>query len=377
MSTAATGTGGLRVGLDIGGTKVHAVAIDGSGAVVQQLRLLTGFGADAVLGTAITAVTELAGLAGLAGRPAADFLSIGVGIPGAVDSDTGRVAHAVNLGLENLEFGRGLSERFGVPVRVENDVNAAAFGAYHLRRSPPARPLDSSNRSEPTAWTQAGQAESVQQAESIRRPSADSMAYLNLGTGLAAGLVLGGRLWRGSRGTAGEIGHIPVDPNGPLCTCGQRGCLEMMASGSAVARQWPSDHPLPVLALFEAADAGEALAIEVRDRLIENVASGVRMLVLTVDVELVVIGGGVSSLGEPLIGGVRAVLDSWAAASPFLASLELSSRVELVPAGFPVAAVGAALVGQTNDVGYGPVADRAEAAGQPGGVGRMAGVRAP
>ena len=304
--------GALRVGLDIGGTKTDAVAIDETGAVVQQLRLPTGFGSDAVLGTAIAAVTQLAGLAQ---RPAADFLSIGVGIPGAVESDTGRVAHAVNLGVENLELGRGLNERFGVPVRVENDVNAAAFGAYH-------------------------------ELGTRRRSGLHSMAYLNLGTGLAAGLVLGGRLWRGSRGTAGEIGHIPVDPNGPLCTCGQRGCLEMMASGSAVARQWPSDHPLPVLALFEAADAGEAPAIEVRDRLIENVASGVRTLVLTVDVEFVVIGGGVSSLGEPLIGGVRAVLDSWAAASPFLASLELSTRVELVPSGFPVAAVGAALAGQ-------------------------------
>lgn len=327
---AASGAHDLRVGLDIGGTKAHAVAVNGSGEVVQQLRLPTGFGADAVLGTAIAAVTRLAGLAG---RSATDFLSIGVGIPGAVDSDTGRVAHAVNLGLENLELGRGLHEEFGAPVRVENDVNAAAFGAYHL--------------------------------PSIRRRLAgaegpgDSMAYLNLGTGLAAGLVIGGRLWRGSRGTAGEIGHIPVDPNGPLCTCGQRGCLEMMASGSAVARQWPSAHPLPVLALFEAADAGESRAIEVRDRLIENVASGVRMLVLTVDVELVVIGGGVSSLGDPLIGGVRAVLDSWAAESPFLASLELSERVELVPGGYPVAAVGAALVGQTQG------AQRATTAGSP------------
>jgi glucokinase len=347
MSAAVPGAAVLRVGLDIGGTKVHAVAIDESGAVVLQLRLPTGFGADAVLGTAIAAVTQLAGLAG---RPAGDFLSIGVGIPGAVESDTGRVAHAVNLGLENLELGRVVNERFGVPVRVENDVNAAAFGAYHLLRSPPARPPDSPNRPEPAAWAQAQQPESTQRLGT--RSGTDSMAYLNLGTGLAAGLVLGGRLWRGSRGTAGEIGHIPVDPNGPLCACGQRGCLEMMASGSAVARQWPSDHPLPVLALFEAADAGEAHAIEVRDRLIENVASGVRTLVLTVDVEFVVIGGGVSSLGEPLIGGVRAVLDSWAAASPFLASLELSTRVELVPTGFPVAAVGAALVGQAEGVGH-------------------------
>jgi predicted NBD/HSP70 family sugar kinase len=304
----------MRVGVDIGGTKTDAVAIDSAGSVVQRLRLPTGFGPAAVLATAIDAVTRLAVLADL---DPTDFASIGVGIPGAVDSETGRVAHAVNLGLENLSLGEELSSSLGVAVRVENDVNSAALGAYHLLGA------------------------------AIGTPGAHSMAYLNLGTGLAAGLVLGGELWRGSRGTAGEIGHIPVDPTGPVCPCGQRGCLEMMASGSAVARQWPTSHPRPVQALFQAADAGDDLAIDVRDRLIENVASAVRVLVLTVDVDLVVIGGGISSLGAPLLDGVRAVLDGWASTSPFLASLELADRVELVPTGFPAAAVGAALVGQT------------------------------
>ena len=103
----------------------------------------------------------------------------------------------------------------------------------------------------------------------------------------------------------------------------------------------------PVQALFEAASGGEVLAIEVFDRFIEHVASAVPTLVLTVDVDLIVIGGGISSLGEPLLDGVRSVLNAWAKDSPFLASLELAERVELVPAGFPAAAVGAALVGQT------------------------------
>jgi glucokinase len=173
----------------------------------------------------------------------------------------------------------------------------------------------------------------------------DSMAYLNLGTGLAAGLVLHGSLWRGSRGSAGEIGHIPIDPNGPLCPCGQRGCLEMVASGSAVARQWPTSSPRPVQDLFEQAAAGNPEAVEVRDRLTANIASAVRMLVLTVDVDLVVIGGGISSLGAPLLDAVRQALASWALASPFLASLGLPDRVRLLQEGFPAAAVGAALVG--------------------------------
>jgi predicted NBD/HSP70 family sugar kinase len=171
------------------------------------------------------------------------------------------------------------------------------------------------------------------------------MAYLNLGTGLAAGFVLDGVLWRGARGTAGEIGHIPVDPAGPECPCGQRGCLEMLASGSAIARQWPTDDPKPARALFSAAAAGDAAAILVRDRFVDNVAAAVRILVLTVDVDTVVIGGGLSSLGAPLLDALRGVLESWEAASPFLASTELSQRVTIVPQDFPAAAVGAALVG--------------------------------
>ncbi len=306
----------MKVGIDIGGTKTDAVALDSAGEVIERLRVPTGFGAEAVLESTVAAVQKLADRLG---REPREFDSIGVGIPGAVDSLSGHVSHAVNLGLSGLDLGAELGARLGLLVRVENDVNAAALGAFHLLG--------------PTPLTDSAQSH--------------SMAYLNLGTGLAAGLVLNGQVWRGSRGTAGEIGHIPVDPNGPLCPCGQRGCLEMVASGSAVARQWPTDHPRPVQALFEAADAGEPRAIEVRARLADNVASAVRLLVLTVDVDTVVIGGGLSSLGVPLLAGIRATLDSWAAVSPFIASLALSRRVEIVPPEFPAAAVGAALVGMS------------------------------
>ncbi|MBU1588627.1 MAG: ROK family protein [Actinobacteria bacterium] len=298
----------LRVGIDIGGTKTDAVAIAPTGEILQRLRLPTGFGPEAVLETAVSAVTQLGELAH---TEVASFASIGIGIPGAVDNGTGRVTHAVNLGLEGLELGAELTARLGRPVRIDNDVNAAALGAFHL----------------------------LEKHENL------SMAYLNLGTGLAAGIVIDGRVWRGSRGTAGEIGHIPVDPNGPECPCGQRGCLEMLASGSAIARQWPTDDPKPARSLFAAAAAGDPHALEIKNRFVENVAAAVRLLVLTVDVDSVVIGGGLSSLGPILLDDVRAVLASWEAASGFLASTELSTRVAIVPVDFPAAAFGAALVG--------------------------------
>ena len=170
------------------------------------------------------------------------------------------------------------------------------------------------------------------------------MAYLNLGTGLAAGLVVEGELWRGARGVAGEIGHIPI-ADGPDCPCGQRGCLELYASGSALARMWPSTDPQPARALFDAADGGDVAAETVRRRFIASVASAVRILILAMDVDLVVIGGGISNLGERLLDALQAALDAQAVTSRFLASHEVSRRVRLVPRGVPVAAVGAAFVG--------------------------------
>lgn len=297
----------MRLGIDIGGTKTDAVAVDASGSLAQRVRLATGFGSTAVVETAMAAVSRIGELTGL---PATGFDSIGIGIPGLVDNASGHVAHAVNLGLEGLELGGELADRLGVGVRVENDVKAAALGAYHLLG------LDG------------------------------TMAYLNLGTGMAAGIVVDGRLWRGRGGTAGEIGHIPVDPNGVLCACGQRGCLETVASGSGVARQWKTDDPLPVRALFAAAADGDRSARAIKARLAEGIASAVRVLVLTVDVDSVVIGGGLSHLGDRLLCDVHEVLESWSTSSPFLASLSLPDRVRLVPEDSPVAALGAALVGE-------------------------------
>ncbi|MGR2753603.1 ROK family protein [Agromyces arachidis] len=302
----------MRLGIDIGGTKTAAVAIDDDGGLSEQVRMPTGFGADAVVGTALRTVERMTQLTGVAPHA---FRSIGIGIPGSVDSATGRVAHAVNLGLEGLDLGPRLSDRLGADVRVENDVKAAALGAHHL----------------------------LGLADGAR---ARSMAYLNLGTGLAAGVVLDGHLLRGGRGVAGEIGHLPVDPAGAACGCGQRGCLETVASGSALAAMWPSAHRHPSRELFDRADAGDPGAVAVRERFLGGVAAAVRLLALTTDVDAIVIGGGLAALGDRLLAGTRRVLGEWADESAFLASLDLAGRVQVIPRGFPAAAVGAALVGE-------------------------------
>jgi predicted NBD/HSP70 family sugar kinase len=294
----------MKVGLDVGGTKTDAVAIDDEGRVVASVRLATGWGADAVIRTVIEAVTALAAEPGVAA-----ITSVGIGIPGQVDSASGRVSHAVNLGVDELELAASVAPRLGVPVRVENDVKAAAVGAYALHGAQ------------------------------------GSMAYLNLGTGIAAGIVADGELWRGSRGTAGEVGHISVDPNGPACRCGQYGCIEAFAGGGAVSKRWNRPGSLPIRDIFDAADAGDPIAVDLRAGMARGVAAAVRVLVLTADVDAVVLGGGVTALGERLMGDVAAELAASAAASAFMRSLRLDERVELLPSGSHAAAIGAALVG--------------------------------
>ncbi|MFF1635274.1 ROK family protein [Leifsonia sp. NPDC058248] len=295
----------MRVGLDIGGTKVDAVAVDDRGRPVERMRVPSGFGPVAVIETAATAV---AGISALTGVPVNRFDSVGIGIPGMVNRASGRVDHAVNLGIEHLELGAELIDRLGIDVRIENDVRAAALGA------------------------------------SNSLGGHGTMAYLNVGSGMAAAIVMDGRLWTGGTGIASEIGHLPVDPAGVLCGCGQRGCLETVASGFGVARQWHAGDPLPVRSVFDAADAGDPKASRIRAGLAEGIASAVRTLVLTVDADTVVIGGGVSRIGQPLLADIQGVLTRWGREAPFLGRLDLPGRVQLLTEGSPVAAIGAALI---------------------------------
>jgi glucokinase len=296
----------MRVGLDIGATKVLGAVMNAEGTIVAQSRQDTVPGPDGILDTATAVLDLLAATLDGALPP-----YIGIGIPGIVDRSRGTVSHAVNLGLGGDWFplaGR-LADRTGATVIVENDLNAATWGAHVLS-------------------------------------GADDLAYLSLGTGLAAGFVLSGTLRRGAHGAAGEIGHVPIDPKGALCSCGQRGCLELSASGSALSAAWPAEGAAaPAVALFAAAAAGNPAAVAARDRFAAGVADAVRMLGLAVDPAAIIIGGGVAHVGEPLLAAVTVALHAQAATSPFLAALDLASRIRLLPDRLPVGAIGAALIG--------------------------------
>ncbi len=300
----------MRVGLDIGGTKTEAVVLDDRGEIIARVRRPTGWGPDGVVETIRVIVAEVAQRGDL---PRSAVSSVGIGLPGQVQD--GHVSHAVNLGIEHLALEKVAQRALGVAVRIENDVKAAAWGASALLA---ARGEEGGSR---------------------------SLAYVNLGTGIAAGFVLDGRLHRGSGGIAGEIGHLSVDPAGPLCRCGQRGCIEALAGGGAVAARWGKAVELPVLDVFDAADGGDPVALHVRADLARGVAAAVRTIVLALDVDTVILGGGIAALRERLLDRVVAELSESAATSAFLRSLALARRVELLPSGSPAAAFGAALVG--------------------------------
>lgn len=312
---------GPTVGVDVGGTKVQGVLVDDEGTVLAERTARTVPGAEGVVSGIVLLVRDLLADHGLT---VPDVAGVGIGLPGVVDPQTGTVAHAVNLGLEGaVPLGGMVAAALGddVPVRVENDLNAAVVGAAHVL----GRQADGSD---------------------VR-----DVAYVALGTGVAAGLLLDGTLRRGSHRVAGEIGHLTLVPGGRPCKCGQLGCLEQYASGSAIDAEWPSrrGQPAPV-ELFEAAAAGDPAAVEVRDEVAAGIAAAVRVLVLTCDVDLVVLGGGVSRVGAPLLAAVTATLDRQAAASPFLASVGLAERVRLAPADVPAGALGAALVARRPEV---------------------------
>ncbi len=305
MGPVSGGVECRAIGLDIGGTKTLGVLVNADGTVLEQVREATEPGPDGVVRTAELVVAHLG-----AATDGAPPTSVGLGIPGIVDVERGAVKHAVNLDVDGewVPLRAQLEARLGVPVVVENDVNVATLGASAL--------------------------------SGIR-----DLVYLSIGTGLAAGLVLDGILRRGATGAAGEIGHVPIDPLGAVCQCGQRGCLETIVSGRALAEAWPSGDEPPAQALFAAALAGDPRAIEVRDRFAAGVADAVRTLCLTVDPATIVLGGGVAHLGAPLVAAVSDALNAQAASSPFLASLDLAARITVVPDDQPVAAIGAAMLG--------------------------------
>jgi glucokinase len=303
------------VGVDVGGTKIAALRVTGEGSIEASTVIATPVSdQDAALPAIEAAITSVID---------DGVVAIGVGMAGLVDGRSGVLLTTPNLVWRNLPLGERLHVAFSLPVSVENDATAAAWAERCLGAS---------------------------------RGHDDSL-FVGVGTGIGGGIVMGGRIVRGAHGLAGEIGHVIVEPDGPVCGCGNRGCWEQVASGLSIARagaRTVTDDPGSAIGRLVDGDPGRvtgeivsqaaregdshatALLAEVGRRLGEGVAGFVNVL----DPEIVVIGGGVGEAGELLLAPLRVA---------FAAGLEgadVRPEVPIVPAalGNDAGAIGAGML---------------------------------
>ncbi len=290
---------GIVAGIDIGGTKIAVLIVDGEGTVRGRATHAASVGDQGGAATAIAAALDEA-LAG-AGLQRDDLDAIGVGVPGRVDPVAGHVTLAVNLGWTDFDLRGALEAELGRPVIIENDARAAALGLHRRRLA--------------------------------NGQNGSDLAYLAVGTGIAAGVVLGGKLHRGTRGLAGEIGHAIVDPVGPRCACGQTGCLEAFASGPSIARRAAGAGMEAGSAkdVYAAAVGGDTIACELVDDVGRRLAWAVHLLVMTYDVDHVVVGGGVSHAGAAFAEPIHRELERLRAVSRQAGELLPADIVEVLP----------------------------------------------
>ncbi|MFL5727266.1 MAG: ROK family protein [Chloroflexota bacterium] len=312
QASAVPGARDLLVGVDVGGSKIAVLVVDSESTIRGRHTIPTAVGAP--LGAAGHIADAISAALMVAGAGIDRAAAVGVGVPGRVDRRRGEVSLAVNLGWHRLLLADQLEARLGVPCAIDNDVRAAAAGIVD---------------------------------RGLLGDVAD-FVYLAVGTGISAGVVIDGRVHRGTRGLAGEIGHIVVDADGPRCPCGLRGCLETVAAGPAIARAAAAmiatgrsstiaaaagAEGLEAADVFRAAAGGDPLGAEIVARAGRYLARAIHALVMTYDVERVVIGGGVSRAGEGLMGPIRAELTDMRASSELAAEMVPPDVVTVSPDG--------------------------------------------
>jgi glucokinase len=283
------------IGFDLGGSKLLACLIDEDGRVIRRTVRPTGRGTGPA--KACRLIVEAAEELRDAGGP---FTVAGVGFPGQVDFATGVARASVMLdGWCKVPLAERLVQALGIQCVVDNDVNAAAIAELKQREEDPP----------------------------------GSMLFVAVGTGIGGAITLGSRLWRGYTGVAGEIGNVTIDRHGPTCWCGRQGCLNTSASGAAIEGQLE-----PGVPLAEQIQRGHPRLDLVLDEAAESLGIGIANALNLLNPALVVLGGGISELGQPWLEKVAATARSEA----FPEAGEC--RFELARAGYQAGAVGAALL---------------------------------
>jgi fructokinase len=291
-----------RIGIDLGGTKIEGVLLGADPVVpLRRVRIPTprAEGYDAILAAVSGMIFDLLGDAG-------GVATVGVGIPGTISTTHGRVKNANTTSLIGHPFARDLEKKVGCPVLVENDANCFAL----------AEALQGAGR------------------------GARCVFGVILGTGVGGGIVLDRRIWRGAQGIAGEWGHMTLEPGGPGCYCGRRGCVETFLCGPAVARSYEeqSGTVCDASEVWGRAQQGEEAARRVTERYKERLGFALAQVVNVLDPDVIVLGGGVSNapaLAEEILPRLR----------PHLFNDEIETRILRHELGDSAGVLGASWLG--------------------------------
>lgn len=272
--------------LDIGGTKMLAGLYDDGGQLLARKRIetLASLGVAQVIERAALLIRELAKETGISPD---SLTGIGCSVPGPLDSERGMVIFSPNLAWRDVPLAALLSQAMDVPVRIEDDARCAALG--EARR---------------------GGARGAQNA-----------VYVTISTGIGGGVILNGKIYRGSHGFAGEVGHMTLDAAGPPCACGNMGCFESLASGTAIAARARQavlhgdetllarfrDEPARLTAaqVIDAANMGDIVALRILETTAMYIGIGLAAIATTYDPEVIVLGGGVIQADGTLLSKAR------------------------------------------------------------------------
>lgn len=282
----------MYVGIDLGGTNIAAGVVDENNKIISSGSVPTK--AERHYSEIIKDMAELTKtVVKAAGLELTEIKAIGIGSPGTVDSEKGMVAYSNNIRMDHVPMAEELQSCLGmdIPVKMENDANAAALGEY--------------------AATGA---------------KAKSFVFITLGTGVGGGIVIDGKLYRGFNCAGGEPGHMIIDLGGEPCTCGGRGCWEAYASVTALKRQTElamaanpdslmhkiaeQDGKISGKTAFVAAKKGDMAGRAVVDQYIEYVATGIVSVINIFQPELLVIGGGISKEGDNLLIPIKEYVEN-------------------------------------------------------------------
>jgi glucokinase len=274
---------GATIGVDVGGTKIAAGIVGPDGAIEKRTQVPTEAGReDAIVADIVSVARELA-----AASP--DVTAVGVGAAALVDVEAGVILGGPNLAYRDVAITETLAREVGLPAIVDNDANVAALGeaVYGAGRD------------------------------------AGDQVMVTVGTGIGSGIIIDGHIYRGHFGVGGELGHMVIDPDGPVCTCGNRGCWEALASGRAIGRlarqRVEGGAGADILAaaggdldaitgelVGEAAEAGSPFARDVLEEIGRLLGIGLANIVDIFDPEIIVLGGGaVAGTGELLVAPAR------------------------------------------------------------------------